>query len=240
MMKLRATGPMRIRIAPRAQPGFMKPSVKAFIFDLDGTLINSLEDIAEAVNRALDERGYPRQPLKSFPQFIGEGVHKLVERAVPPGALRDIDIPPMIADYQRHYADTWRNTTRPYEGIIEVIGTLRAAGMKTAVLSNKPDPFTKLCCKHFFPPGSFDVARGALDGTPRKPHPQAGFELAAQLGVNPGECVYAGDSGLDMEFALNTGMFPLGVLWGFRGEAELRAGGAARLVAETRELLALV
>ena len=213
--------------------------MKAFIFDLDGTLIDSLADIAEAVNRALDERGFPRQPLELFPQFIGEGVHKLVERAVPPEVLPKIDIPSMIADYQRHYDCTWRDKTRPYEGIAEIIGALRADGMKTAVLSNKPDRFTKLCCDHFFAHGSFDAVRGAREGIPRKPHPQAGFDLAEELGVRPDECVYVGDSGLDMEFAVNTGMFPLGVLWGFRGEAELRANGAARLVKNPDELLAL-
>jgi phosphoglycolate phosphatase len=214
--------------------------MKAFIFDLDGTLINSLADIAEAVNRALEERGFPPQPLELFPQLIGEGVHKLVEHAVPPGVLPTIDIPSMIADYQRHYAGTWRDKTRPYEGIAEVIGALRASGMKTAVLSNKPDHFTRLCCDHFFAHGSFDAVRGAREGVPRKPHPQAGFELAAELGLSLDECAYVGDSGLDMEFAVNTGMFPLGVLWGFRGEAELRANGAARLVENPDELLALL
>jgi len=214
--------------------------MKAFIFDLDGTLIDSLADIAEAVNRALEERGFPRRPLELFPRFIGEGVHKLVERAVPPDALPVIDIPAMIADYQRHYAGTWRDKTRPYEGIAEAIGTLRAGGMKTAVLSNKPDHFTRLCCDHFFAHGSFNAVRGAREGVPRKPHPQAGLELAEELGVSPDECVYIGDSGLDMEFAVNTGMFPLGVLWGFRDEAELRANGAARLAKNPEELLALL
>lgn len=214
--------------------------MKAFIFDLDGTLINSLADIAEAVNRALDERGFPRHDPRVFPQFIGEGVHKLVERAVPPEALPAIDIPSMIADYQRHYAGTWRDKTRPYEGIPEVIGALRARGMRTAVLSNKPDHFTRLCCGHFFAEGSFDAVRGASDGVPRKPHPRAGIELAEELGVSPDDCVYVGDSGLDMEFAVNAGMFPLGVLWGFRGEAELREGGAGRLVARPADILSLL
>ena len=213
--------------------------MKAFIFDLDGTLINSLADIAEAVNRALDEHGFPRRPLESFPQYIGEGVHKLVERAVPAEVLPTIDIPLMMADYQRHYAATWHDKTQPYEGITQVIGALRARGVKTAVLSNKPDHFTKLCCDHFFDRSSFDAVRGAREGIPRKPHPQAGFELAAELGVSPDACVYVGDSGLDMEFAVSAGMFPVGVLWGFRSEEELRANGAGRLVARPEELLAI-
>lgn len=214
--------------------------MKAFIFDLDGTLIDSLADIAEAVNRALDQHGYPRQPLESFPQFIGEGVGALVERAVPSDVLHTLDIPAMIADYQRHYADTWREKTRPYDGITQVIRALRSGGMKTAVLSNKPEHFTKLCCDHFFAPGSFDAVRGALEGVPRKPHPQAGLELAAELGVTPDECSYIGDSGLDMAFAVNSGMLPVGVLWGFRSEDELRANGARRLIAAPEELLTLI
>lgn len=214
--------------------------MKAFIFDLDGTLIDSLADIAEAVNRALDQHGFPRQPLESFPQFIGEGVGALVERAVPADALPALDIPAMIACYQQHYADTWREKTVAYDGIADVIRALRDRGIITAVLSNKPDSFTKLCCDHFFAPGSFAAVRGAREGVPRKPHPQAGLELASELGVTPDECAYIGDSGLDMEFAVNTGMLPVGVLWGFRSENELRACGARTIMNAPQELLTLV
>lgn len=213
--------------------------MQAFIFDLDGTLIDSLADIAEAVNRALVEHGLPTQPVALFPKFIGEGVGTLVERAVPPDILLKLDVPTMVADYQRHYADTWRDKTRPYDGIPEAIHALRAAGMKIAVISNKPDHFTRLCCAHFFPAGSFDAMRGAREGVPRKPHPQAGLELAAELGVSPDRCAYVGDSGLDMEFAVKAGMFPVGVLWGFRDEAELRANGAKKLIGTPQELIKL-
>ncbi len=213
---------------------------KAYLFDLDGTLIDSLADIAEAVNRALDEHGFPRRPLHLFPEFIGEGVHKLVERAVPAHALATIDLAGMTASYQRHYGDTWHDKTAAYAGIGDVIRALRAGGLATAVLSNKPDHFTKLCCDHFFPRGSFDAVRGAREDFPRKPHPAAGLELARELGVAPAECVYVGDSGLDMQFAVNAGMFPLGVLWGFRGEDELRASDAGRVVARPEDILSLL
>ena len=210
--------------------------MKAFIFDLDGTLINSLEDLADAVNLMLVERGYPERPLSLFPQYIGEGVHKLVERAIPPEALENEDLPARIADYQRHYAATWKNKTRPYPGITDAIATLRARGLKTAVISNKPHRFTELCCEHFFAPGTFDAVLGARDGVPRKPHPQAAFEMAEMLRVRISDCTYVGDSGLDMEFANNAGMFALGVLWGFRSEEELRANGAQRLIRSAAEL----
>ncbi|HEY2572544.1 MAG TPA: HAD family hydrolase [Verrucomicrobiaceae bacterium] len=214
--------------------------MQAFIFDLDGTLIDSLADIAEAVNRALAEHGFPTQPLALFPKFIGEGVATLVERAVPPEVLPKLDVPSMIADYQRHYGDTWREKTRPYDGMLEAINALRAAGMRTAVISNKPDRFTTLCCAHFFPAGSFDVVRGARDGVPRKPNPRAALEVATALGVTPGQCAYVGDSGIDMEFAVKSGMFPVGVLWGFRDEAELRNGGAKTLIKSPQELIKLL
>lgn len=213
--------------------------IKAFIFDLDGTLVDSIADIAEAVNRALEEHGFPRRPLEAFPKFIGEGVHRLVERAVPAEALPRIDLPAMMADYLRHYGDTWKRETRVYDGLAPVISRLRERGMKTAVLSNKPDHFTKLCCTHFFAPGTFDLVLGARENVPRKPDPQAGHEVARILGVATAECIYVGDSGLDMQFAVRSGMFPAGVLWGFRNEEELRANGAARLIANPEDLLSL-
>lgn len=213
--------------------------MKAFIFDLDGTLINSLEDLADAVNMMLEDNGFPKRPLELFPQFIGEGVQKLVEQALPQQSVSTINLEKLVAGYQRYYETTWKNKTRPYDGIAEVINFLRQRGMKIAVLSNKPHHFTKLCCDHFFPAGSFDAVIGAREGVPRKPHPQAAHELASQLGVSTSDCAYVGDSGLDMQFAVNAGMYPVGVLWGFRGEDELRENGAQQLCKTPKELLEL-
>ncbi len=213
--------------------------MKAFIFDLDGTLINSLEDLADAVNLMLVEHGYPQRPLELFPQFIGEGVQKLVEQALPPEAKTSVNLAALVADYQRYYEATWKNKSRPYEGIADVLKTLRQRGLKIAVLSNKPHHFTQLCCDEFFSVGSFDAVLGARDGVPRKPHPQAAHELASQLGVSTSDCAYIGDSGLDMQFAVNAGMLPIGVLWGFRSEDELRENGAQHLISRPDELLGL-
>ena len=214
--------------------------MKAFIFDLDGTLINSLEDLADAVNRMLAEHGYPQRPLELFPQFIGDGVQKLVEQALPTGAFSRANIAALVADYQRHYQATWKNKTLPYDGINETLSGLRKRGMKIAVLSNKPHHFTQLCCDHFFAEGTFDAVIGAREGVPRKPHPEAGYKLASRLGVSTSDCAYVGDSGLDMQFAVNSSMHPIGVLWGFRGEAELRESGAQQLIASPEELLNLL
>jgi phosphoglycolate phosphatase len=214
--------------------------MKAFIFDLDGTLIDSLEDLADAVNLMLAQHGFPGRPLDLFPKLIGEGVHSLVERAIPDEVRATADIPALVTDYQAHYQNTWRSKTRPYAGIGGVLDRLRAGGVRTAVLSNKPDRFTRLCCEHFFPPGTFDIVLGARDNVPRKPHPQAALEVSRGLGVALDECVYAGDSGLDMQFAVNAGMYPAGVLWGFRGRDELVECGARFLAEKPSDLLKLL
>ncbi len=213
--------------------------MKAFIFDLDGTLINSLDDLADAVNLMLAKHGYPTRPLELFPQYIGEGVHKLVERALPLEARSPDEVATLVADYQRHYSATWNNKTRAYDGITDVLETLRQRGLKIAVLSNKPHHFTKLCCDQFFPAGIFDAVLGAREDVPRKPHPQAAHELASQLGLSTSDCAYVGDSGLDMQFAVNAGMYPAGVLWGFRSAEELRENGAQKLISRPDELLEL-
>ena len=226
----------QIWIARAWPPGFINPRMKAFIFDLDGTLINSLEDLADAVNLMLAEHGYPSRPLELFPQYIGEGVQKLVERALPSECLPSANLAALVGDYQRHYESTWKNKTRPYDGMADALDSLRLRGLKIAVLSNKPHHFTKLCCDHFFAAGTFHAVLGARDGVPRKPHPQAAHELASQLGVATSDCAYVGDSGLDMQFAVNAGMYPVGVLWGFRSEAELRENGAQQLLSRPWEL----
>jgi phosphoglycolate phosphatase len=214
--------------------------MQAILFDLDGTLIDSLEDLADAVNAMLSEHGFPTQPLALFPQYIGDGVGKLVERALPEGARTPENIQMCMADYQRHYEATWDQKTKPYPGMVETVQTLRARGIKTAVLSNKPDRFTQMCCERFFPAGCFDKVLGARDHVPRKPDPMAALEIADALGVPASASAYVGDSGLDMEMARNAGMLPVGALWGFRGEQELRAHGAMKLVARAEELLGLV
>lgn len=212
---------------------------KAYIFDLDGTLINSLEDLAEGINRMLDERGYPRHPLDVFPKYIGEGVRSLVECAIPADKLAEEDVDARVRDYQRHYQVTWNLKTRPYEGISEVLFALKERGAAIGVLSNKQQDFTTLCCEHFFPDAGFFDVRGAREGVARKPAPDAALLMIEQLGLKPEECAYIGDSGLDMEMATRAGMKAVGVLWGFRDEEELRANGAQFLISKPIDLLTL-
>jgi phosphoglycolate phosphatase len=212
--------------------------MQALLFDLDGTLIDSLEDLADAVNAMLAERGHPARPLDLFPQYIGDGVRILVERALPEGSRSPEEVDACVADYQRHYEATWDQKTKPYPGMLETLQALRDRGLKLAVLSNKPDHFTQLCCARFFPAGIFADVLGARDHVPRKPHPAGALEIAGHLGVSPADCAYVGDSGLDMDMARNAGMTGIGALWGFRGEEELRAHGAVHLIGHSSELLA--
>lgn len=213
------------------------PQPKACIFDLDGTLVDSLADLATAVNRMLDDNGYPRAPLEMFPKYIGDGMKKLVERALPESARDADNVERCAAAYLRHYEQCWRDQTRVYEGMLEAVQELRNRGIRLGVLSNKPHRFTALCCEHFFPAGLFEVVLGQRDGVPRKPDPTAGTEIAGRLGLAPAECAYVGDSGIDMEFAVRAGMRRIGVLWGFRDRQEIVENGAEVLVERPLELL---
>ena len=211
----------------------------AIIFDLDGTLIDSLADLAEAINRMLDEHDYPRRDLAVFPEFIGDGMRKLVERALPEEVRTDAIIDACVLDYQRHYETLWHDQTVPYPGIVEVLAELRRRGVPLGVLSNKPQRFTELCCTHFFP-DCFDLVLGARESVPRKPHPAAASDISERFGLPLANCAYVGDSGIDMEFATRAGMHGIGVRWGFRGEAELRANGARVIISDPAELLGWV
>lgn len=214
--------------------------MKAILFDLDGTLIDSLADIATSVNRMLAEHGLPLQPTEVFPRYIGDGVRILVERVLPAEILATADIGALVDAYQRHYSAAWNDQTRPYEGFPAVLHTLHARGLMLGVLSNKPQAFTRLCCDHFFPDVPFAAVLGARDGVPRKPDPTAALDLLRQWGIAPPDSVYVGDSGLDMEMATRAGMLPVGVRWGFRGEDELLAAGAKQVISAPADLLSCI
>lgn len=212
------------------------PELQAVIFDLDGTLINSLADLAEAVNRMLDDHGHPRRPLEVFPKYIGEGMRHLVRRALPEDHRTEDYVDRCVADYMAHYERCWHDQTRAYDGMADALVSLKRRGVRLAVLSNKPHRFTVLCCDRFFAPGSFEIVFGQREGVPRKPDPSAGLEIATRLGVDLPRCAYVGDSGIDMQFGKAAGMRRAGVLWGFRDEAELRENGAEVLLCNPADL----
>lgn len=215
------------------------PTLKAFIFDLDGTLIDSLADIAESINRMLDGRGYPRCEQEVFKQMVGDGMEKLVERALPEAVRSDELIKICVEEYRANYDQLWNAGTHPYEGIVEMLAEMKSRGLKLGVISNKAHRFTVPMTEHFFGKGCFDHILGQRNEVPRKPAPDGAHEMAAFLGLKTDEMAYVGDSGIDMAFAKSSGMRAVGVRWGFRSEVELRAHGADVLISRPADLFDL-
>jgi phosphoglycolate phosphatase len=215
------------------------PAPAAFIFDLDGTLIDSMADIAESINRMLDARGFPRREAESFTQMIGDGMEKLVERALPEAHREPSLIESCVEEYRAFYDLLWKEQTRPYDGMTDVLNELRQRGMKLGVISNKAHRFTVPMTQHFFGDSIFDHILGQRAEVPRKPDPAGAHEMAAALGLPVSRLAYVGDSGIDMAFAKAAGMLAVGVSWGFRSVEELRAQGADHILDHPRELLTL-
>jgi phosphoglycolate phosphatase len=216
------------------------PTLKAFIFDLDGTLIDSLADIAESINRMLDARGYPRCEQEVFKQMVGDGMEKLVERALPEGVRSEELIKVCVEEYRAHYDTLWNAQTQPYPGIVAMLAELKTRGVRLGVISNKAHRFTVPMTEHFFGTEVFDHILGQRNEVPRKPAPDSAHEMAAFLGLMTDEMAYVGDSGIDMQFAKISGMRAVGVRWGFRSEAELIECGADILISSPAELFNLV
>jgi phosphoglycolate phosphatase len=202
---------------------------KAVIFDLDGTLLDTLEDIADAMNSVLAEDGFPTHALESYRTFVGDGVRTLARRTLPETQRDEKSVDRFTARMRAAYARNWNAKTTPYPGVPEMLDAIAERDLKIAILSNKPDDFTRLCVEELLPKWRFDVVAGHRDGIPLKPEPGGAVAVASQLGFPPAEILYVGDSGMDMQTAVGAGMTPVGVLWGFRSRKELLDAGAAAL-----------
>jgi phosphoglycolate phosphatase len=213
---------------------------KAVLFDLDGTLLDSLEDLATAANRVLSAQGLPPHPVDAYRYFVGAGVKVLVERILPESRRSADVIAASMAAFEEEYAKNWHDRTAPYPGIAEMLDLLTAQGLRLSILSNKPDVFTRLCVQQLLPRWIFDPLLGQRPGVAKKPDPAAALEIAASLGLRPDEILYVGDTSIDMQTARGAGMDAAGVLWGFRTADELRAAGALHLIASPGELPAIV
>jgi phosphoglycolate phosphatase len=213
---------------------------RAAIFDLDGTLLDTLDDIANAANTVLAPRGFPTHPNASYRTFIGDGVIKLMLRALPQAHQDDATVQASVGAYVREYGRTWNALTKPYPGVPEMLDALAVRGLKLAVLSNKPDHFTQQCVDELLAKWAFHAVLGASDQFPRKPDPASAIEIARRLGVPPAECLYVGDSGTDMQTAHAAGMCAVGALWGFRSREELLQDGAQHLLTKPGDLLHLL
>ena len=212
---------------------------KAVIFDLDGTLIDSLEDLADSANQALAMHGFESHPTTSYKKFIGNGVKQLIKNAVPDKTPESV-IDKILADYRIMYNNNYVNKTKPYANIIEMLGKLKALGIKMAVCSNKPHKPTNEIVNKLVGNEFFEVVFGEREGIPRKPDPAALIEAAAFIGVEPGETIYLGDSGGDMISAKNAGMYAAGALWGFRDREELQESGSQVLFSDPLELVEFI
>jgi phosphoglycolate phosphatase len=212
----------------------------AVIFDLDGTLLDTLADIGSAANETLVAEGFLSHSLDAYKRFIGDGIETLFARALPREAGSAATIERCVARYRGIYERRWNDQARPYDGIEELLGELARRGVSMAVLSNKSHPFTVRCVEHFFPEVPFACVLGQRADTPLKPHPASALEILQRLQRAPSEVVYVGDTSTDMQTAVNAKLFAVGVLWGFRGRDELLQSGAQAIIAEPRELLAII
>ena len=212
---------------------------KVYIFDLDGTLLDTLTDLAASTNYALREHGMPERSLDEVRRFVGNGVRKLMERAVPDGADNPL-FDEAFATFRQHYMEHDLDTTRPYDGVPEMLATLKSRGCRIAVVSNKMMAATQELCQHFFP-DTVEVAIGEheAEGIRKKPAPDTVYAALSALGVTKDHAVYVGDSDVDIATARHAGLPCISVLWGFRDRDFLLHHGATTLVTIPRELCEL-
>lgn len=210
---------------------------KTFIFDLDGTLLDTIGDLAASVNYALRTNGMPEHSTDDVRRFVGNGVRLLMERAVPDGAANPL-FDDAFADFRQHYMVHSLDTTRPYDGIPETLSELKSRGCRLAVVSNKFMSATQELIRHFFP-DTIEVAIGEheAEGIRKKPAPDTVFAALKQLGVGKEDAVYVGDSDVDILTARNSGLPCISVLWGFRDRDFLIQHGAKTLISAPHELL---
>ncbi len=212
----------------------------ALIFDLDGTLLDTIDDLARSCNAALAAHGYGAVDLETYKLLVGSGASDLVLRAVQRSApaVTEADVEPVYQTYRQIYAASWHEQTRIYPGVRTLLDWLQARRIPLAVLSNKPHDRTCEMVDHYFAPGTFAAVYGQLDPWPVKPDPQLALEICRQLQAEPGRTAYLGDSGSDMVTAVRGGLQGLGAGWGFRSAAELNDHGAAAVFASPADLLA--
>jgi phosphoglycolate phosphatase len=210
---------------------------KAVLFDLDGTLLNTIEDLTEAMNEVLRQKGWPEHDPERFKYYVGRGVKDIVTKALPPERRDEATIEASMRAYNEAYSRRYSRKTRPYDGVGALLDACATAGMPMAVLSNKPDEFTRRMVNELLPGRRFEVVWGTRPGVPHKPDPTSALEIAVRFKVRPEAVLYLGDSEVDMETAGRAGMYAVGVLWGFRTADELIGSGARILARRPTDLL---
>ena len=214
--------------------------MKLIIFDLDGTLLDTLQDLGDSCNVILQRFGYPIHQLPAYKKFVGNGVQKLIERALPEHARTTEIITTLLTAFKTYYEEQTISHTRPYSGIISLLQTLKSSGYLISVASNKYHEAVIPLMEKYFPTISFDLILGHRTGHPAKPDPEIVWDTLQTLGIAKENCYYVGDSSVDMDTANNAGVTAIGVTWGFRDENELRQHDAKHLIHVPQELLNIV
>lgn len=212
----------------------------AVIFDLDGTLLDTIDDLCESMNQVLSEFGFPTHPLHAYKYFVGDGMRTLVWRAFPEDHRDEEWIARGVEAMRSEYNRRIFNKTKPYDGIVELLDELTAKGIQMAILSNKPHQLTELIVQELLDKWPWAIIRGALPEVPVKPDPTGALQVAEQMKIKPEHILYVGDTSVDMLTAKRAGMFAVGVLWGFREVGELRDNGAEKIIVQPAELLQLI
>ncbi len=214
--------------------------IKAVLFDLDGTLLDTIADLTDSMNIALNHLGFPSQDEESCKVFVGDGVEMFAFRALPENNRDQATVAKCVALMRQEYTKRWANKTRPYNGIPQLLDGLTSRNLEMAILSNKPHDSTKEMVAALLSKWRFNPVAGAQPSVPKKPDPTLAIQISQQLRVPPEKFLYLGDTGTDMLTAQAANMFAVGVLWGFRTAEELKASGAQVLVEHPMEVLKLL
>ena len=213
---------------------------EAVIFDLDGTLLDTIADLTDSMNIALSHLGFPGHDVESCKMFVGDGVEMFAFRALPEHSRDQAMVTKCAAFMREEYSKRWAKKTRPYDGVPELLDELSRRNLKMAILSNKPDDSTKEMVAEILSKWRFHPVAGAQLSVPKKPDPTRAIQISQELRVSPEQFLYLGDTGTDMRTAQGAGMFAVGALWGFRTAEELEHAGAKVLVKHPREVLGLL
>jgi phosphoglycolate phosphatase len=214
--------------------------MKLIVFDLDGTLINSLEDLADSANHVLIQHSFPTHPVDAYRYFVGDGVRKLIERILPEKERNDIQIEQCRQEFVAYYRIHMEDKTSVYPGMIELLKALKDKGLKIAVATNKVHVAVAPLMAKYFPNIRFDSLIGQREGIPVKPAPKIMFDILKETGCEPSEALHVGDTATDMQLAHNAGVTPVGVLWGYRPLEELQEAGAQHIIKHPLDLLKII
>ncbi len=213
---------------------------KAILFDLDGTLLDTLDDLADSMNAVLQKHGHPTHQPDAYKTFVGDGVENLVRQAVAGGKIDEQTVEEFVVEMREEYRRRWYVKTKPYGGVCDMLSVLAARGVKLSVLSNKPDEFTKLCVGRFLGEYPFEMIVGVSQSVVPKPDPGGANRISRELNIPAEQFLYLGDTNTDMQTANAAGMYPVGALWGFRSAEELIENGAKTIIDHPSKLPGLL